>query len=189
MKQLSEQTGESAYLSVPGHGETALYISITEGTHSVRHVSWVGRTVPTERSAVGVVLRGETPEAGYVAVARGVEDDVTAIAAPINLGGRTIAGLSLLVPSYRASDQRVSALGCLLAQVAADLSNQILPTPSTMPSPTTHEPPPPTTAAPDPPDGEGPASPANSATPSSPHNLLALAGRVRARRGDRAGAR
>ena len=46
MEKLVSETGESAYLSVEGHGDTALYIGIVEGTHSVRHTSWVGRTVP-----------------------------------------------------------------------------------------------------------------------------------------------
>ena len=40
---------------------TALYIGIVEGTHSVRHTSWVGRTVPLDKSAAGHALRGRRP--------------------------------------------------------------------------------------------------------------------------------
>ena len=58
MEKLVAETGESAYLSVEGHGATALYIGIVEGTHSVRHASWVGRTVPLDKSAAGQALRG-----------------------------------------------------------------------------------------------------------------------------------
>ena len=61
MEKLVAETGESAYLSVEGHGATALYIGIVEGTHSVRHTSWVGRTVPLDKSAAGRALRGESP--------------------------------------------------------------------------------------------------------------------------------
>ena len=46
MARLVEATGESAYLSVPGPGSTALYVAMVEGTHSIRHTSWVGRTGP-----------------------------------------------------------------------------------------------------------------------------------------------
>ncbi len=57
-------TGESAYLSVRGgHGDTALYLNIVQGTHSVRHASWVGRTVPLDTSAAGHALRGDIPPA------------------------------------------------------------------------------------------------------------------------------
>jgi IclR family acetate operon transcriptional repressor len=80
MEKLVAETGESVYLSVEGHGGTALYIGIVEGTHSVRHTSWVGRTVPLGKSAAGRALRGRIPEVGYVVVERGVEADVTAIA-------------------------------------------------------------------------------------------------------------
>ena len=59
MEELATETGESVYLSVEGHAATALYIGIVEGTHSVRHASWVGRTVPLDTSAAGHALRGK----------------------------------------------------------------------------------------------------------------------------------
>ena len=80
MEKLVSETGESVYLSVEGHRSTALYIGIVEGTHSVRHASWVGRTVPLDTSAAGHALRGDVPADGYVVVEHGVETDVTAIA-------------------------------------------------------------------------------------------------------------
>ena len=101
MEKLVAETGESAYLSVEGHAGTALYISIVEGTHSVRHASWVGRTVPLDISAAGHALRGRVPDEGYVIVERGVEADVTAIACPVYSEARIVAALSLVVPSYR----------------------------------------------------------------------------------------
>lgn len=125
LRHLVASTGESAYLSVPSLGGTAaehsVYIAVEEGTHSVRHTSWVGRSIPLEGSAVGVVLRGKTPAEGYVVVDRGVEKDVTAIAAPITVGRgdetRVIAALSVVAPSYRMTAGLVSAIGL---QVAAE---------------------------------------------------------------------
>jgi IclR family acetate operon transcriptional repressor len=122
MEKLVEDTGESAYLSVEGHAGTALYISIVEGTHSVRHASWVGRTVPVDVSAAGHALRGRVPDEGYVIVERGVEADVTAIACPIYSEARIVAALSLVVPSYRLSPSQAAEYGRILVSTAATLS-------------------------------------------------------------------
>ncbi|MFT4229467.1 MAG: helix-turn-helix domain-containing protein [Microbacterium sp.] len=122
MVGLAEDTGESVYLSVVGHGDTAVYISIVEGSHSVRHVSWVGKSIPLDRSAAGLVLTGRTPGRGFVVVERGVEPDVTAIAAPITAAGRIVAAMSVLVPSYRMSDASAQQCGALLAAAARRLS-------------------------------------------------------------------
>ena len=111
MEKLVAETGESVYLSVEGHGATALYISIVEGTHSVRHASWVGRTVPLDISAAGHALRGRVPDAGYVIVERGVEADVTAIACPVYSEARIVAALSLVVPSYRLTKRQAAEYG------------------------------------------------------------------------------
>ncbi len=58
-------TRESAYLSVRGSGDGAVYIAMVEGTHSVRHTSWVGRSVPMTGLAVGHALLGDVPDVGY----------------------------------------------------------------------------------------------------------------------------
>jgi len=122
MEKLVAEVGESAYLSVEGHANTALYISIVEGTHSVRHASWVGRTVPLDTSAAGHALRGRVPAEGYVIVERGVEADVTAIACPVHSEARIVAALSLVVPSYRLTASQAAEYGRTLAATAATLS-------------------------------------------------------------------
>jgi urocanate hydratase len=122
MQRLVEETGESVYLSVEGHRSTALYLDIVEGTHSVRHTSWVGRTIPLDRSAVGSVLLGHTPSKGYVVVERGIEADVTAIAAPIRSENRVVASMSLVIPSYRITDLDVAQYGRALVSAAAGVS-------------------------------------------------------------------
>lgn len=125
MVALGEATDESVYLSVEGHRDTALYISIVEGTQSVRHTNWVGRTIPLAGSAAGAVLRGETPASGVVVVELGIERDVTALAAPILAGGRVLAALSILVPSYRMTSERQAHHSRLLADAAHRISAQL----------------------------------------------------------------
>jgi DNA-binding IclR family transcriptional regulator len=125
MERLADATGESAYLAIRGHG-AALYLAIVEGAHSVRHVSWVGRTVPLAGSAVGAALRGEVPAGGFAVVRSGVEADITAIAAPIRLRERVVAAVSLLIPAYRADQARVDGAGELLTAVTDELSAALL---------------------------------------------------------------
>lgn len=111
MERVVDATGESVYLSVPGHQESAVYVSIVEGTYSVRHSNWVGRTVPLRGSAAGAVLRGEAPAAGYVVLENTIESDVTAISAPINAGDRVVAAMSTLVPTYRLDEDKRERCG------------------------------------------------------------------------------
>ena len=125
MNHVVDQTGESVYLSVRGHNSTALYISIHEGTHSIRHASWVGRTVELTSSAAGRILLGQTPSEGFVVVERGVEPDVTAIAAPITSEGRVIAALSLVIPSYRVNEIQAQEYGRLLRAAAQRISDAL----------------------------------------------------------------
>lgn len=122
MEQLVETTGESVYLSVEGHRSTALYVAIVEGTHSVRHTSWVGRTVPLDGSAAGIALRGNVSADGYVVVERGVEADVTAIACPVRSESRIVGALSLVIPTYRVTAASAAEHGRLLVAAGAGIS-------------------------------------------------------------------
>jgi IclR family transcriptional regulator, acetate operon repressor len=135
MEELATGTGESVYLSVEGHGATALYISIVQGRHSVRHTSWVGRTVPLDTSAAGHALRGKVPDDGYVVVERGVEADVTAIACPVYSQTRIVAAVSLVVPSYRLTATQARQYGQMLLSATADVSVRL----SSSPKPRTPE--------------------------------------------------
>jgi DNA-binding IclR family transcriptional regulator len=130
MEEVATATGESAYLSVEGHAGTALYISIVEGTHSVRHASWIGRTVPLDTSAAGHALRGKVPDVGYVIVERGVETDVTAIACPVFSQTRIVAALSLVVPSYRLTATQAKQYGRTLLSAAAGITARLSSSPT-----------------------------------------------------------
>jgi DNA-binding IclR family transcriptional regulator len=135
MEELATETGESVYLSVEGHAATAVYINIVEGTHSVRHASWVGRTVPLDVSATGHALRGKVSDDGYVVVERGVETDVTAIACPVYSQARIVAAMSLVVPSYRVTARQSKRYGQMLVAATADVSARL----SSSPTPRTPE--------------------------------------------------
>jgi urocanate hydratase len=125
MARMVEATGESTYLSVRGPGSTALYVAMVEGTHSVRHTSWTGRTGPLAGSAVGAVLTGQTPPAGFVTMRSVIEVDVTAIAAPILHSAGVLAALSVVGPVYRIDEATATRYGHLLAKEAANVSTAL----------------------------------------------------------------
>ena len=125
LERIAATTGESTYLSVRGVGETALYLALVEGTHAVRHTSWVGRSIPMTGLAVGRALTDDVPEdAGYVAERDSVEPDVTAIVAPIRSSGGVIGALSVLGPTYRIDDETMHRYGRVVAEESTRLSER-----------------------------------------------------------------
>jgi urocanate hydratase len=92
---------------------------MVEGTHAVRHVSWIGRTVPFDGLAIGRALTGAEDREGYVAERDRLEPDVTAIAAPIRWAGGVAGALNLLGPTSRIDEQRMHAYGRIVASEAA----------------------------------------------------------------------
>jgi IclR family acetate operon transcriptional repressor len=125
LDRIGTATRESAYLSIRGIDDTAVYIAQVEGTHAVRHRSWIGRAVPMDGLAVGRVLRGEIPEEGYVAGRDRLEPDVTAIVAPVRYPGGIAGALSVLGPTYRIDQATMHAFGRIVATEAAALSSQL----------------------------------------------------------------
>ena len=123
LNRIVEQTGESTYLVVRGVGDTALYLAMTEGTHAVRHTSWVGRAIQLEDLAVGAALAGDVPPEGYLAQRDRIEPDVTAIAAPVRRPGGVAAALNLLGPTYRIDDDTAHAYGRIVSAEAGVISD------------------------------------------------------------------
>lgn len=125
MANVSAQTRESTYLSVRGHDDTALYVAIVEGSHSVRHANWVGRTVPLRGTAAGAALTCVGDPSEVTVIDRGIEHDVTAFAAPVTAAGRVVAALSILAPTYRVTSESTSTLRAALVAAASEISRQL----------------------------------------------------------------
>jgi IclR family transcriptional regulator, acetate operon repressor len=118
LRSLVARTGESAYLSVAAGSTDGLYLAIEEGTHTVRHINWVGRTFPMVGSAAGEALQGKVAPGSFAVVAEGVEPDITAVAAPVMAGSKVVAALSIVAPSYRTTAEAAQTFGALLAAEA-----------------------------------------------------------------------
>ena len=134
LQRLVDATGESAYLSVRGHHGTgndhAVYLAIAEGTHSVRHASWVGRSVPLD----GLQPRGglcradsrmpatRSPTAASRKTSRPLPPRCGSRAHPgaIDRTG-PVAAISVVAPSYRMTPEEIARIGELVAAEARAL--------------------------------------------------------------------
>lgn len=130
LEQLVEATEESAYLAVRD-GDDAVYIATAESRRAIRHVGWVGRTVPLDGTAVGEALlgtvqpQGSRPEVRFNTGA--IEPDVTAVVAPIHGSTQVLGALSLLGPADRLTGKRLDAAAEAVADVAVEVSLTLAP--------------------------------------------------------------
>jgi DNA-binding IclR family transcriptional regulator len=125
LDQLSAETGESCYLAIPGPRGSALYVRQSESRQAVRHVSWVGESVPLDGTAIGAALTGQTVD-GVAVLRASIESDVTAIAAPVTPVGRFVrAAISVVGPSFRMSDEDVRRFAELVKHHARALSAEL----------------------------------------------------------------
>lgn len=101
LDDLAATTGESCYLAVPVDVDWATYVRMSPSSRAVRHVSWLGRRIPRHGSAVGAALVGRVASNGAAVVHAGVENDTTAVAAPIRCNGDIIGVINVVGPSFR----------------------------------------------------------------------------------------
>jgi DNA-binding IclR family transcriptional regulator len=120
---LAAETGETANLAVAADRRRVVYLRQVAGPKLVQTAAWAGRTIPRRGTALGAALSGEVGDRGYVARSGAVESEVTSIAAPVfGPDGEIVAALSVLAPTYRATDRRVAACGRAVARHAGELS-------------------------------------------------------------------
>jgi urocanate hydratase len=125
LQRIVERTGESTYFVMRGAKDTAVYLAMAEGTHAIRHTSWVGRAIALEDLAVEQALAGDVPAAGYVAQRDRDAPDVTAIAAPVYWTGGVAGALNLLGPTYRMDEETMHRYGEIVAREAVAVSKQL----------------------------------------------------------------
>jgi DNA-binding IclR family transcriptional regulator len=126
LAEIAGATGESVYLAEPVDANSAVYVAMEAGSYAIRHVSWLGRSVPRRRSAVGQALAGRVDDDGVVVVHDAVEPGITAVAAPVRgAGGAIEVALSLVGPSFRLEGDALAAARQLVAKGAATLQSHL----------------------------------------------------------------
>lgn len=126
LDELTAATGESSYLAVAEATE-ALYLATSESTRSIRHVGWVGRTVPLAGTAVGAALAGAD---GAQFRTSTIEPDIAAVARAVTLGGRAVAALSVIGPIHRFGEPDVDAIAAAVGRAVHRLETAIDPSSS-----------------------------------------------------------
>lgn len=125
LQRIVERTGESTYFVIRGAESTAVYVAMVEGTHAIRHTSWVGRAIALEDLPVEKALAGDVPPVGYIAQRDRLEPDVTAIAAPLLWAGGVAGAINLLGPTYRIDETRLHQYGAIVAAEARALGDAL----------------------------------------------------------------
>ncbi|MFM7046034.1 MAG: IclR family transcriptional regulator [Ilumatobacteraceae bacterium] len=126
LRALADETGESAYLAEAVDESTATYVAMHAGSHTVRHVSWLGHEIPRRGTAVGAALAGRTDHDGVASRVNAVEDGTTAVSAPVlDAAGEVVAALSVVGPSYRFDGASLRRARSAVAREAAALSRQL----------------------------------------------------------------
>lgn len=132
LEALAADTGESTYLAI-GDGRVATYVAAAESDRAIRHVGWIGQTVPLDGTAVGAALA--TP--GTTIVRTGaVEPDITAISLGLaggagsgsEVGDHLAAAVSVIGPAHRldrrAATAAASALEASVERISGDLGDR-----------------------------------------------------------------
>ena len=123
---LAAETGETANLAVAADRRRVVYLRQVAGPKLVQTAAWAGRTIPSRGTALGAALRGEVGADGYAVRSGAVEPEVTSIAAPVfGPDGEIVAALSVLAPTYRVTNRRVTACGRAVARHAGELSRSL----------------------------------------------------------------
>ncbi len=126
LQRLSEETGETANLSVEDENGDAYYIRQVPSRMAIRHESWLGRKLPARGSANGAALRGEVGPDGFTFSRQTVEKDVVAVAAPVfGPDGEICGAFSVTGPSFRISDEDVKRIGICVVRHARAASEEL----------------------------------------------------------------
>ena len=129
LERLVETTEESAYLAVRD-GDEVIYIDTVEGRRAIRHVGWVGRSVPVRGTAVGTALSAPRPAAGAkpepIVNVGAIEPDVAAVCAPVHGSGAPVAALSVLGPADRLTGRRLKIAAAAVVDAAVATSRSLM---------------------------------------------------------------
>ncbi len=121
LRRLAQRTGESSYLAIR-RSDHAIYVATHESSKAIRHVGWVGRSVPIKGTAVGEALRGLD---GPRFKSSTVEPDVAAGAITVFDGDDAVGALTVIGPASRFGRSAQPTLSRELRAAAQGLSGEL----------------------------------------------------------------
>jgi len=118
LDELAAHCGESAYLAVSDR-RVATYVATAESPRAIRHVGWVGQTVPLDGTAVGAALA----EPVECAVRTGaIEPDITAVSRAVMSDLPFDVAVSVIGPAHRMDAPAIKAIENTLEAAVARLT-------------------------------------------------------------------
>ncbi len=118
LDELAAECGESAYLAVSDR-RVATYVAIAESPRAIRHVGWVGQTVPLDGTAVGAALA----EPGASAIRTGaIEPDITAVSRAVGAALPFDVAVSVIGPSHRMDGPTINSVETALEATVTRLT-------------------------------------------------------------------
>ena len=122
LAELAARTGESTYLAI-ADGDVATYVATAGSSRAIRHVRWVGQSVPLHGTAVGDALTSGTPTT--VIRSGAVEPDITAVARAIPGHGAMRAAISVIGPRHRLDTEHIAEIDAALVEHADALACEL----------------------------------------------------------------
>ena len=123
LEELTAETGESSYLAVRVDDATGMYVAQASSSRRIREVSWLGEQIDLTDTALGAALSGRIDADGGAVRVGGVDDDVSAIVAPVRDASEHVVGaISLLGPTYRLTTDIVATWRPAVADTADRLA-------------------------------------------------------------------
>jgi len=128
LERIVDATEETVYLAVRD-GTEAVYVATVESPRAIRHVGWVGGSVPLDGTAIGESLRTDPLPPGSpppIETRTGtLEPDVTAVTAPVYGATAVLGAISILGPAQRLTGKRLKRAAEALVGAAMALSSEL----------------------------------------------------------------
>ena len=126
LARLRDETGESAQLYVRS-GDTRVCLASLESPHSLRTIVPLGSVLPMDRGSAAKVLAVE-PDGSGRGWAESVEErerGVASVSAPVVVGGRVVAAVSVSGPLERTTRQPGRRYAAAVAEAAEALATAL----------------------------------------------------------------
>jgi DNA-binding IclR family transcriptional regulator len=131
LEALAADTGESTYLAI-GDGSVATYVAAAQSDRAIRHVGWIGQTVPRDGTAVGDALAAP----GTTVVRTGaVESDITAVSHGLTAGpdsgsgpeagDHVAAAVSVIGPAHRLDRRAAASVAAAIEETVRRISGDL----------------------------------------------------------------
>ena len=126
LAEIAGATGESVYLAEPVDANSAVYVAMEAGSYAIRHVSWLGRSVPRRPAPSARRWPGRSTTTAWSSCTTRWSRASPQSPHPFGAASGAIeVALSLVGPSFRLEGDALAAARQLVANGAATLQSHL----------------------------------------------------------------